>query len=139
MNKWIGIIRPTKDAEIRYTADGKAIAKFDGACNRRFKKEGERDADFFRFIAFGYNAAFCEKYVKKGVKFIVEAHVQNYEYEEDGVRHYGNDWIIDSMEFAESKGSGSGASSEAPIGAAGVGSDGFINIAQGVEEELPFS
>ena len=51
MNKWIGVIRLTKDAEVRYTAEQKAVARFSGACDRRFKQEGaEQTADFINCI-----------------------------------------------------------------------------------------
>ena len=56
MNKWIGTIRLTADAEIRYTNDGKPIVRFSGACNRRVKKDGQPDADFFSFVGFGKTA-----------------------------------------------------------------------------------
>ena len=55
MNKFIITGRLTADPEIKYTVEGKdvAVARFNFAVNRRFKKEGEPDADFFTCVAFG--------------------------------------------------------------------------------------
>lgn len=135
MNKWIGTIRLTADAEIRYTSDGKAVAKFNGACNRRFKQEGQPDADFFSFVAFGKIAETFEKCsIGKGTKLLIEGEVRNNHYEKDGVKHYSEQILVNSFEFCESKGSGS-----IPSPAPQTDSDGFMNIPDGIDEELPFS
>nr|DAV98882.1 MAG TPA: Single strand binding protein [Caudoviricetes sp.] len=68
--------RPTRDPEIRYTdgAQPVAIARYTLAVDRRYKKDGGQQADFLSIVAFGKTAEFVEKYIKKGVKVIVECH-----------------------------------------------------------------
>lgn len=133
MNKWIGIIRLTADAEVRYSQEGKAVARFSGACNRKFKQDGQPEADFFNFVAFGKTAETIEKFTRKGTKILVDAEVRNNNYEKDGVKHYGTQMVVNSFEFCESK--GSDQASPAPQ----ASSDGFMYIPDGVDEELPFN
>lgn len=133
-NTWIGIIRLTKDPEVRYGQDGKAVAKFSGACNRKFKKEGQPDADFFEFVAFGKTAEVIEKHVTKGTKLLVDAEVRNNNWTDDkGEKHYGTQFVVNSIEFCESKGS---AQAEEPKPQADA--DGFMNVADSVGDDLPF-
>ena len=109
MQKLIATCRLTKDSEVRYSADGKAIAKFDIAIPKTFKKEGEPDANFFNCIAFGKTAeAFDKCNVGKGTKILIEGEVQNNNYtKQDGTKVYGTQILVNSFEFCESKGSGS--------------------------------
>lgn len=100
MNKWVGMGRATKDPEVRYTKDNKAIATINVAVDRRFNKD---ITDFFKCTAFGKTAEFVEKYIRKGTKVVIEGTVQNDNYEKDGVKHYGTNIIIEAIEFAESK------------------------------------
>ena len=132
MNKWIGIGRLTKDAETSYSQNGMAIARFTLAVDRRQKKDGQQDADFIRCVAFNKTAEFCDKYARKGVKFAVDGHVQNGSYTKDnGEKVYTTDIIVESMEFCESKNSNQPAKAE--------DGDGFMNIPDGLDEELPFA
>ena len=104
MNKLILMGRLTKDPEIRYTQESKAIAKFSLAVDRRVKREGQPDADFFQITAFGKLGEFTEKYLKKGVKVLTESTIQNDNYtDESGTTHYGFSIIAESIEFCESK------------------------------------
>ena len=135
-NKWIGTIRLTKDCEERYTADGKAIARFSGACNRRFKQEGQPDADFFDFVAFGKTAETIIKHTTKGTKLLIFGEVRNNNYEKDGVKHYSTQIVVDSFEFCENKGT---ASSSAPTPQNDDDANGFIPIGDIPDEELPFA
>ena len=72
MNKVILVGRLTRDPEIRYSqgANAMAIARFSIAVDRRFKREGEPDADFFNCSAFGKQAEFVERYLKQGTKMV---------------------------------------------------------------------
>ena len=129
MNRVILMGRLTKDPEVRYSQGNQpmAIAKFTLAVDRRIKKEGEQSADFISCTAFGKSGEFAEKYLKKGTKIALEGHWQTGSYNnKDGQKVYTNDCIIDSMEFAESK------KSDEPQ------QDGFINIPEGIDDELPF-
>ena len=104
MNKFTITGRLTADPEIRNTAEGKVVARFNFAVSRRFKKEGEPDADFFTCVAFGKIAETFQKCnVSKGTKLLIEAEVRNNNYEKDGVKHYGTQVIVNSFEFCESK------------------------------------
>ena len=97
--------RAVKDPEIRYTQGQKpmCVANVTIAVGRDFKREGEPDSDFFSCTAFGKTAEGIEKFVKKGSKLICTAHIQNDNYEKDGVKHYAFKFLIDRWEFAESK------------------------------------
>lgn len=90
MNKVILMGRLTKEPEVRYSqgATPTAIAKYSIAVNRRFKKDGEPDADFFNIVAFGKNGEFAEKYFKKGQQVCVVGHLQTGSYEKDGIKRY---------------------------------------------------
>ena len=80
MNKAIMMGRLTRDPEIRYTNGGKTIAKFSLAVDRRFKQEGQPEADFFNCVTFGKQAEFVEKYLHKGTKILIAGQVQNNNY-----------------------------------------------------------
>ena len=135
MNKVILLGRLTRDPEIRYSAgaESKAVAKFTLAVDRRFKKEGEQSADFIGCTAFGKVAEFVEKYFRKGSKVLVEGHWQTGSYEKNGTKFYTNDCIIESLDFAESKKEGTTAPDPQ------TDADGFMNIPDGIDEELPFN
>lgn len=104
MNKFLLSGRLTADPEISNTQTGTAVARFNFAVNRRFKKEGEPDADFFSCAAFGKTAELFQKCdIRKGTKLLLEAEVRNNNYEKDGVKHYGTQLFVNSIEFCESK------------------------------------
>ena len=141
MNKFIGMGRPTRDPEVRYSQgeDGpKAVAHYTIAIDRRYHKEGEASADFISCVAFGRNAEFAEKYLLQGVKVIVTGRIQTGSYtNKDGQKVYTTEVVVEEQEFAESKGSatnGAQASSPEPSAAAG---DGFNDGVQ--DEGLPFN
>ena len=105
MNKVIMMGCLTRDPEMRvYGNDGKALASFSIAVDRRFKRDGQPTADFFNCTAFGATASFVEKYLKKGTKVVIDGELQNNNYEDNtGTMHYVNQIMINSIEFAESK------------------------------------
>ena len=102
-NKVIMMGRLARDPEVRYTNDNKAVANFTLAVDRRFKRDGEPDADFFYCTAFSKTAEFVEKYLKKGTKIVLDGHLQNDTYEKDGQKKTTTKIMVDSCEFAESK------------------------------------
>ena len=145
MNKVILMGRLTRDPEVRYGgANNSAVARFSLAVDRRFKRDGDdQTADFINCVAFGKTAEFLEKYARKGTKFVVEGRIQTGSYtNKDGQKVYTTDVVCENVEFAESKNSQSGGSSFdggagfAPSSDAG---DGFMNIPDGIDEELPFN
>lgn len=148
MNKVILMGRLTRDPEVRYSsgANATAIANFSIAVDRRFKREGEPDADFFDCTAFGKQAEFVERYLKKGTKMVVVGRLQNDNYtNKEGQKVYRIRIMVDELEFAESKNAAGGngqAGGEYQPGAKPqpmAAADGFMNISEGIDEELPFS
>lgn len=142
MNKAILMGRLTRDPEIRYSqgANQTAIANFSIAVDRRFKREGEPNADFFSCTCFGKQAEFVERYLHKGTKIVLSGRIQNNNYtNKDGQMVYNVRIMVDEIEFAESKaasdGGNSGNAGQAPNFAA---NDGFMNIPDGIDEKLPF-
>lgn len=149
MNKVILMGRLTRDPEVRYSqgATPTAVARFSVAVDRRFKREGEPDADFFNCTCFGKQGEFVEKYLHKGVKVVLSGRIQNDNYtNKDGQQVYGVRIMVEEIEFAESKsasagnagGQSQGQSYQQPANNAGAG-DGFMNIPDGIDEELPFN
>ena len=133
MNLVIFTGRTTADPEVRYTTDGKAVASFNFAVNRKFDKE---NSDFFKCVAFGKTAETIEKLVKKGTKILLEGEIRNNNYtDKNGVRRYEMQVIVNSFEFCESKSSGT-ASETRQENSTG---DGWMNIPDGIDEELPFN
>lgn len=143
MNKVILMGRLTRDAEIRYSQgeNSLAIARFTLAVDRRGKKEGEQQtADFISCVAFGKSAEFYERFGRKGTKFLIEGRIQTGSYERDGQKVYTTDIVVENTEFAESKtASTNGGFAPAPSPVPSAASDGFMNIPDGIDEELPFN
>ena len=146
MNKVILMGRLTRDPEVRYSAgdNAMAIARYSIAVDRRGRNSGnnEQTADFINCVAFGKSAEFAEKYLRKGTKMLVTGRIQTGSYtNKEGAKVYTTDVVVEEQEFAESKGSSennggySGGSSAPASAAAG---DGFMNIPDGIDEELPF-
>jgi single-strand DNA-binding protein len=135
MNKVILSGRLTRDVETRYSGE-MAIARYTLAVYRRFKKDGEQSADFINCVAFGKAGEFAEKYFRKGMKVAITGRIQTGSYtNKDGQKVYTTDVIIEEQEFAESKASSSEQAPPQPS----VDSDGFMNIPDGIDEELPFN
>lgn len=131
MNIAIQMGRLTKDPEIQTTANGTTFARFSLAIDRRFKREGEPEADFFDYSAVGKTAEFVGKYLKKGTKVVVEAEPQNNNYtNKEGQKVYAIRFFVHSIEFAESK-------SSDPVEQA-KNTD-FLKVPDGLVEELPFA
>ena len=145
MNKVILMGRLTRDAEVRYSQGdaSTAVARFSLAVDRRFKRDGDdQSADFINCVAFGRTGEFFERFGRKGTKFLVEGRIQTGSYtNKDGQRVYTTDVVVENLEFAESKASSDNsgydpASRPSPSGAAG---EGFMNIPDGIDEQLPFN
>ena len=151
MNKVILMGRLTRDPEVRYAQGDSplAIARYSLAVDRRQARNNngdEQTADFINCVAFGRTAEFAEKYLRKGTKIAVTGRIQTGSYtNKDGVKVYTTEVVVEEHEFAESKnasagnegGFGNGGyASSAPSQGAG---DGFMNIPDGIDEELPFN
>lgn len=147
MNIVIMMGRLTRDPDVRYTQDQKPIANISLAVDRRMKREGQPDADFFNgFVAFGKTAEFIEKYLHKGSKVAVTAHLQNDNYQgRDGQMVYRDRFYIDTIEFAESRAASQANNQGQQSQPRMTGKtpsraeDNFMNIPDGIDEELPFN
>lgn len=144
MNKVILMGRLTRDPEISYSQNGNntCIARYTLAVDRRFKQEGGQEADFISCVAFGKSAEFAEKYLHKGTKIVVTGRIETGSYtNKDGVKIYTTTVVIEEQEFAESKGASQnngGGSNQQPASNNSTSGDGFMNIPDGIDEELPF-
>ena len=140
MNKVILVGRLTRDPEIRYSSGEiqTAVARYMLAVERRFKRNNEPTADFIQCVVFGKSAEFAEKYFRQGMRISVSGRIQTGSYtNKDGVRVYTTEVIVEEQEFAESK--SESASAHAHGSQEGASSDdGFMNIPDNINEELPF-
>ena len=150
MNKVILMGRLTRDPEVRYSQGENplAIARFTLAVDRRYKREGEACADFINCVAFGRQAEHTERFYRQGLKVVVTGRIQTGSYtNKDGVKVYTTEVVVEEQEFAESKAVSDAnaggfraaptpAPAPAPVSDAG---DGFMNIPDGIDEELPFN
>jgi single-strand DNA-binding protein len=134
---------------VRYAQgnDNMAIARYSLAVDRRFKKDGdEQTADFINCVAFGRSAEFAERYLRQGTKIVVSGRIQTGSYtNKEGQKVYTTEVVVEESEFAESKANSSAPSgnggfqpSPSPAPSANIG-DGFMNIPDGIDEELPFN
>lgn len=140
MNKVFLMGRLTKDSEVRYSqgATSMAVARFSLAVNRRYKREGEPEADFFNCTAFGKQAESIEKYLAKGVKIVVAGRIQNDSYtNREGQKAKGIKIMVEEWEFAEGRNASGKQETTAYNGISPGG--GFMNIPDGFDEELPFN
>ncbi|MBU3840853.1 MAG: single-stranded DNA-binding protein [Candidatus Ruminococcus intestinipullorum] len=147
MNKVVLVGRLTRDPEVRYSQGdtATAVARYTVAVDRKFKRDGEPTADFIPCVAFGRAGEFAEKYFRQGMRVSVSGRIQTGSYtNKDGNKVYTTDVIVEEQEFAESRAESeanrTSFSSAAPSPAPSVDAgDGFMNIPDGIDEELPFN
>jgi single-strand DNA-binding protein len=144
MNNVVLIGRLTRDPRVNYTngAEPMAVARYTLAVDRRGRRNGDANqtADFISCVAFAKQGEFAEKYLHQGMKIAVVGHIQTGSYtNKDGAKVYTTDVVVDNHEFVESKGAASGMGFDSGAGApSGDPGDGFMNIPDGIDEELPF-
>ena len=152
MNKVVLVGRLTRDPEVRYSQgdSATAVARYTLAVDRRFRRDGEPTADFIPCVIFGRSAEFAEKYFHQGMRVSISGRIQTGSYtNKDGQKVYTTDVVVEEQEFAESKATsdanvgsfsheGGFQQAPAPTPAADAG-DGFMNIPDGIDEELPFN
>ena len=141
MNKVILMGRLTRDPSIRYTQgeNNTCVARYTLAVDRKYKREGEQAADFINCVAFGKTAEFTEKYLKQGTKIVITGRIQTGSYtNKDGNKVYTTDVIVEDCEFTESKNASQSTQPSQPEPSP-TDADGFMNIPDGLEEELPFN
>lgn len=130
MNKVILMGRLTRDPEVRYNSE-LAISRYSLAVDRRFKKDGEPEADFINCVAFGKAGEFAEKYFRKGMKVAISGRIQtgSYTHKDSGIKINTFDIIVEEQEFAESK-----KEQEKPS----ASNEGWMNVPDGIDSDLPF-
>ena len=154
MNKVVLMGRLTRDPDVRYSTgdQSRAIARYTLAVDRRGRRDdGGQTADFIPCVAFGKSGEFAEKYFHKGIKIVVSGRIQTGSYtNREGQKVYTTEVIVDDQEFAESKNASSAGfyggpssygagGSEPPMDHVEAAADGFMNIPEGIDEELPFA
>ena len=150
MNKVIIMGRLTRDPDVRYSQgdDPKCVSRYTVAVDRRQRgNNGDQTADFISVVAFGKSGEFAEKYLKKGTKVLITGRIQTGSYtKDDGTKVYTTDVVAEDQEFAESKNTGASNNSAASDSSAPTSNptadsagDGFMNIPDGIDEELPFN
>lgn len=106
MNKSILIGRLTADPDIRQTQNGKSVATYRLAVDRQFKQDGQDDADFIPCVAWGNQAEFANRYLRKGMKIAIEGRIQTRTFEKDGEKRFAFEVIAERHEFVERKADG---------------------------------
>ena len=139
MNVVVLMGRLTRDPDIRQSQGENpvVVARYTLAVDRRFAKDGQDKADFVSMISFGKTAEFIEKYVHKGTKLVVRGRIQTGSYiNKDNVKVYTTDVVGEEVNFAESKKTSESQATESVDISA---DDGFVNVPDGINEELPFA
>ena len=152
MNKVVLVGRLTRDPEVRYSQgnNATAVARYTVAVDRRFKRDGEPTADFIPCVVFGRSAEFAEKYFRQGMRISVSGRIQTGSYtNREGQKVYTTEVVVEDQEFAESKASSDSYAAAHPRTEAApatsmpspsaASADGFMNIPDGIDEELPFN
>lgn len=162
MNKVILMGRLARDPEVRYTTgqDTLAIARFTLAVERRMKREDQINADFISCVSFGRQAEFAEKYFHQGLKIAITGRIQTGSYKNrEGQTIYTTEVVVEEQEFAESKAASEaagnaavqnkGGSSSSPSrsttrskskpSSAPAPTDAFMDVADTINEDLPFN
>ena len=138
MNNVVLMGRLTGDPDYKQESD---VVRYTLAVDRRVKRDGEPTADFIRCVAFGKSAQFADRYFRKGMKVAVSGRLQTGSYtNREGVKVWTTDVIVDTQEFCEKKQQERASEPSDPDAAAGPArDDGFMNIPDGIDEELPFA
>lgn len=136
MNKVTLIGRLTKNVEMNYSNNGNrtAIARYTLAIDRQYKRDGEQEADFIRCIAFGRTAEAAEKYLYKGARVAIDGRIQTGSFTNSrGQKIYTTDVVVERQEFLEKR------SNSQPVTDNQYNEDEFMDIPDGIDEELPFN
>lgn len=159
MNVVILIGRLVREPEMRTTQSGAKVARYTLAVDRRFNRDGGQTADFISCTAFGKGADFTEKFLHKGMKIAITGKIQTGSYTgKDGNKVFTVDVVVDTQEFCESKAAAQEAQQKVEMGQfldvpEGINLDfsgarpaakdnditGFLQIPDGISEELPFT
>ena len=142
MNKIHICGRLTRDPETR-TGNGTQVTRYTVAVDRKFKRDGQPEADFFNCTAFGKGAEFADKYLRQGTMVIVTGRMESDNYtNKDGQKVYAWQLVVEEQEFAESKKASQDrddtTNAEKFIASQVVPAERYVDIPDGIEEDLPF-
>ena len=126
MNKVQIIGRTTKDIQLSYTQNQKAVGRFTVAVNRMKKEDG---ADFINCKVWGNRAEVMSKYIKKGHRVGISGRLETGSYEKDGHKVYTTEVVVDDFDFLEPK---SDQTQEQPQ------TNDFVSVPDDLDSELPF-
>ena len=147
MNKVMLLGRLTRNPDVRYSqtnGEQLAIARYTLAVDRRFARKNnsneQQTADFISCVCFGKSAEFAEKYLKQGTKIVATGRIQTGSYtNKEGQKVYTTDVVVEEQEVAESKNASANnnsAGNSQPVPPSS--GDEFINLPDGIENDLPF-
>ncbi len=142
MNKVVLVGRLTRDPAVRYSqgANATAVGRYTIAADRRFKRDNEPNADFIPCVVFGRSAEFAEKYFRQGLRIAVSGRIQTGSYtNRDGVKVYTTEVVVEEQEFAESRSERDADRGNYQPQQDQDAGDGFTNIPDGIDDELPFT
>ncbi len=110
-----------------------AVARYTLAVNRRYKRDGEQEADFYLLCHIWKECRVCTEYLHKGTRIVIGGRISTGNYKDkDGKTIYTTDVIVEEHEFAQNKDNGAGADlSETQK----TDKDGFMEVPEG---EIPF-
>ncbi|WP_105101338.1 single-stranded DNA-binding protein [Microbulbifer pacificus] len=142
MNRTILVGRLTKDPELRYTQQGTAVANFNLAVDRPFKKDGQATADFVNCVAWRAPAENLANYMKKGSRIGVDGRIQTRSYEDkDGKNVFVTEVVADNIQFLETKSEGNQQSNNRPAQNNQQNNDPFAGNGEPIDiddSDLPF-
>lgn len=95
----------TKDADLKFTSNGSAVASFTLAVSRAFKNaNGEKETDFINCVVWRKQAEVLAEYTRKGSKIAIRGRMQTRNYDnKEGVKVYVTEVVVEEFTFLDSK------------------------------------
>ncbi len=141
VNKVILIGNLGKDPEVRFTAGGKAVARFSVATSEQWSDtEGQRQerTEWHNIVVWGKQAESCGQYLQKGRQVYIEGRIQNRSYDDkEGNKKYITEINAQRVQFLGGGGGRGGAPRDSQGGGGGGGGD-VPPAPGGEEEDIPF-
>lgn len=104
LNKVVLVGRLTRDAELRFTPNGVAVANFTLAVERKFAKDGKKETDFLNCVIWNKSAEATAQYTAKGLMVAVDGEIHTRSYDnKEGVKVYVTEVVCDNIKFLEYK------------------------------------
>lgn len=102
INRWTGDGTLVRDPEVRFLADGTAMAKARIACNKADKKiaDGQwekQPSDFFDVVFWKYQAKKAATLAKGDRIAVTDSHLSYRTWEKDGVKHSKVEIVVDDF------------------------------------------